>query len=401
MIHSALQTVEATFLIGQGCPSGVFATLDGLVFDAAGRPDYTTLRNLTPPNKFAGRPGASIASQELFRDRLNSVASSVSAANRPASISEFAERIEATGRMEATDRNENSYFGALHNDGHLLISMHDNEDTRPGAMFWEETALRDPVFYRWHTHIDEMFRQYEDSLGPQEIGGLPPVDALQLAVVSTSDQLNVVTTEMRTRTILKGTSHEQPVEYLSHEDFWYLIHVYNKGDSEINTTVRIFMAPENFADDRRAWIEMDKFHCRIAPGSPTIIERSSTGSAVVRHPVQTTASLEGTEPPQNELGTSAECRCGWPYTLLLPRGTSEGLEVRFIALFTSGDDLKESIHDPNSASYCGLRDGEYPDKRPMGFPFDRPLKVSLREWIEGASQPAQLAHVQAKIVHRG
>jgi hypothetical protein len=26
-----------------------------------------------------------------------------------------------------------------------------------------------------------------------------------------------------------------------------------------------------------------------------------------------------------------------------------------------------------SMSFCGVRDSSYPDKRPMGYPFDRPL----------------------------
>ena len=25
----------------------------------------------------------------------------------------------------------------------------------------------------------------------------------------------------------------------------------------------------------------------------------------------------------------------------------------------------------NAASFCGVRDNKYPDRRPMGFPFDR------------------------------
>lgn len=28
------------------------------------------------------------------------------------------------------------------------------------------TALRDPVFYRWHSFIDDVFRQFKDSLPP-------------------------------------------------------------------------------------------------------------------------------------------------------------------------------------------------------------------------------------------
>lgn len=30
----------------------------------------------------------------------------------------------------------------------------------------------------------------------------------------------------------------------------------------------------------------------------------------------------------------------------------------------------------DAASYCGLRNRKYPDRRPMGFPFDRPAPVA-------------------------
>ena len=39
----------------------------------------------------------------------------------------------------------------------------------------------------------------------------------------------------------------------------------------------------------------------------------------------------------------------------------------------------------NAASYCGVLDEKYPDKRPMGFPFDRPpdkKTTTLTKFIE-------------------
>lgn len=35
-------------------------------------------------------------------------------------------------------------------------------------------------------------------------------------------------------------------------------------------------------------------------------------------------------------------------------------------------------------SFCGLRDKKYPDKRSMGFPFDRPIHAnSLEDFVKG------------------
>lgn len=33
----------------------------------------------------------------------------------------------------------------------------------------EATALRDPVFYRWHQYIDDLFASFKDSLPPYDI----------------------------------------------------------------------------------------------------------------------------------------------------------------------------------------------------------------------------------------
>lgn len=31
------------------------------------------------------------------------------------------------------------------------------------------TAMRDPMFYRWHKYIDHMFTQYKNTLGPYQL----------------------------------------------------------------------------------------------------------------------------------------------------------------------------------------------------------------------------------------
>ena len=111
---------------------------------------------------------------------------------------------------------------------------------------------------------------------------------------------------------------------------------------ERKVTVRLFLAPAEAAEDRRAWIEMDKFeHVVPAPGrarssgrcgSPSVVRKPTTPEPVfVQRPAQT---------PREQY-----CRCGWPYHLLLPRGTDAGMPFRLAAIVTdlaldnvSGDD---------------------------------------------------------------
>lgn len=79
----------------------------------------------------------------------------------------------------------------------------------------------------------------------------------------------------------------------------------------------------------------------------------------------------------SELQMNTGRSCGLPQRLLLPKGNKEGLEFWFSVIITSGDDAAHSDLDTNdyggNHGYCGIRGEKYPDKRPMGFPFDRPI----------------------------
>ena len=70
------------------------------------------------------------------------------------------------------------------------------------------------------------------------------------------------------------------------------------------------------------------------------------------------------------------CRCGWPYHLLLPRGSTRGMPFRVAAVVTDYA-LDHIKGDPNcgSLSFCGSVDAAFPDRREMGYPFNRPFKT--------------------------
>lgn len=67
----------------------------------------------------------------------------------------------------------------------------------------------------------------------------------------------------------------------------------------------------------------------------------------------------------------AYCGCGYPYSLLFPRGTPEGMPFHLWVLVTDWElDRVEEEHCCTSMSFCGAKD-RYPDMRAMGYPFDR------------------------------
>jgi hypothetical protein len=192
---------------------------------------------------------------------------------------------------------------------------------------------------------------------------------------------SVLGTEVRRRVLRRlwaSRQAEVEIEYLSHNDFTYHVKVLNRGDRLIAVTVRIFLVPARLEEDRRAWIEMDKFLTELQPG-PATIKRHSRESSVIRHPVLTTGALEREYPAPDERGTSLGCRCGWPYTLLLPRGTKDnGMTCRLLVMVSPGEDLVGQ----------GTADADlnYPDKRAMGYPFDRSFEGSVIEALKGLRQ---------------
>lgn len=363
----------------------------------AGRAAHSTLRDITV-GKNSSRPGAKVVDQETFRERLSKAVTARTHQGPPRDLGEYAERIEPT------DRFASPYFGALHNDGHLLISLYD-DPYRPGPMFWEATALRDPVFYRWHQHVDTFFQAFQATLPAHRFDDLPPVEIGAASVVSTSGVVNVVSTSIRRRAVKwepsarSGYATDTEVHYLAHEGFSYLIDIANRSEIELTVVIRVFLAPEESVNDWTAWIEMDKFRRTLSPG-PNQISRDAALASVLRHPVLTPDMLDNPALRPDTRGTEPGCECGWPYTLLLPRGLPGGMSFRLVILATPGEDISANMADPNSASYCGVSDGTYPDVRPMGYPFDRPLPQPIDQWLSSKDRPCQLQTLKLVVEHR-
>lgn len=73
----------------------------------------------------------------------------------------------------------------------------------------------------------------------------------------------------------------------------------------------------------------------------------------------------------------AERYCGYPERLLIPRGKKGGMAFTFYVILTpyvkQGEQDFEA-YNYKSFSYCGVGfNNKYPDDKPLGFPFDRPI----------------------------
>ncbi|CAG4931483.1 unnamed protein product [Colias eurytheme] len=294
------------------------------------------------------------------------------------------------------------FYGNLHNMGHNFLSfMHDPDNKfkeEPSIMGDVATAMRDPVFYRWHAFIDDIFQLYKNKLPPyvKDQLNFHGIQVTKISIACPGD--NTINTQWEqstlelshgldfTYTILEGKLLAR-FTHLTHDEFTYNIEVQNTGKDTIGT-VRLFMAPtqdENgtalgFQDQRRLMIELDKFTHKL-PAGCSRISRSSVKSSVTI-PYERTFQSQANRPGQPDVSQSAElqfCGCGWPHHLLVPKGTTEGFPMVIFCMISNWEDDKveqDTGTCNDAASYCGLRDRKYPDRRAMGFPFDRPTPAN-------------------------
>uniref|UniRef100_A0A1E1WWC5 Putative hemocyanin subunit n=1 Tax=Tityus obscurus TaxID=1221240 RepID=A0A1E1WWC5_TITOB len=294
------------------------------------------------------------------------------------------------------------FYGSLHNWGHVLMARIHDPDGRfnenPGVMSDTSTSLRDPIFYRWHRFVDNIFQDYKATLHSYTREQLDFAGVEVTGVTVNAKKNNTIHTFLKeeelelSHGIQFASKHSVKVKYhhLDHEPFSYTINVNNTGAPK-HATVRIFLGPKfdelgNILDvneQRRLYIELDKFHTNLTAGK-NIISRTAIESSVTvseKHTFDQLKKGEGVSEDATEF-----CSCGWPEHMLIPRGNHRGMIFDLFVMLTNAD---EDHIGPNgkllcqdAVSYCGAKDAIYPDKKPMGFPFDRPIHArNLREFI--------------------
>lgn len=341
-----------------------------------------------------------------------------------------------------------SFYGNQHSLGHVFFAALSVDPDKPGVMSNNETSPRDPLFFRWHKQIDDIWFTWQEMLPPNDFADAPPVvirqaipgettgpnqspDIILVQVAQLPEwddwqefgeltfgganwdkdfsdgpfKVNELHTFMRERvvTVEMGVGETPPhkVPYLNHAPFFYFIRMENKDNRDRDVTVRIFLTPEETAEDRRMWAEMDKFKVTLGPRQRKVVWRPDTLASILQKPVENPPGVvqlpvippQGPDPlPSNEQVAATLpvnfCHGGWPYNLLLPRGTTKGMGFRLLVMLTD----YELDHVPGTSleSDCGSisidggtpQDGfVYPDRRPMGYPFDRPFPDSIAKTI--------------------
>ncbi|KAG5875029.1 hypothetical protein JTB14_008138 [Gonioctena quinquepunctata] len=315
------------------------------------------------------------------------------------------EGIDILGNIvESSDLSvDKTFYGNLHNMGHNIVAfIQDPEDKyleSSGVIGEPSTAMRDPWFYRWHAFIDDIFQEFKSSLPgyPDSQLNFPGIIVRNIQVQTQGGPMNEFQTSFQQSEVDISPGMEfQPrgaiqvrFTHLNHSPYTYTITVDNKSESNRVGTCRIFLAPKYderhkpwlFIYQKNMFIELDKFKVTLIPGSNTIT-RASTQSSVTIPFERIFRSLRKRPEGGESLERSSFCGCGWPQYMLIPKGDTDPFACQLFVMISdySGDEIQQTTEGQckDAASYCGIKDKLYPDRRAMGYPFDRrPLKEGV------------------------
>ncbi|XP_013109667.1 phenoloxidase 2 [Stomoxys calcitrans] len=321
------------------------------------------------------------------------------------------------------------YYGNLHNMVHNLISYAHDPDARHleeyGVMGDVTTAMRDPVFYKWHGYLDTIFNKFKSLLPPYGANELNyqgiTINSIETKINSGSSKSlpNVLLTYWQKSNVdiaagldfgPNGSVYAS-FTHLQHAPFEYVFQVTNEYDSNKKGTCRIFLCPKtnetgaalNLEEQRVMAIEMDKFTVDLVPGKNTI-RRSSDQSSVTIPFERSFRKVGPSHQPKDASALAAFqfCGCGWPEHLLVPKGKPEGMAFDLFVMISdyANDSVEQTNDSPDTCgdaySFCGLKDKKYPDRRTMGFPFDRRLPGNNMEGF--ASSFSNLKKTDVKII---
>ncbi|XP_043289152.1 uncharacterized protein [Venturia canescens] len=386
--------------IREPIPEGYFPKLDSLVSSRAwpSRPSGTQLKDVNRP---ADNVAFDLQDLERWRDSMFNAIHSGSVTNTRGETIRLTEKdgIDILGNMmEASILSPNrNVYGDLHNLGHVAISYCHDPDHRYlesfGIMGDSATAMRDPIFYRWHAYINDIFMEHKATLPAYNLNQLDfsgiEITGLQLSTPNSPANSLMTFWTQSDLDLSRGLDFTPSgpllarFTHLNHTNFQYNISVNNRSGSMKQGTVRIFMGPKvderglafNFRSQKDLMIEMDKFTVKLQPGQNSI-KRSSTDSSVTIPFERTFRNLEN-NPAAGGIPTDAFnfCGCGWPQHMLVPKGNKEGFPMDLFVMVSDYEQDAVNQAAPvgcsDAVSFCGLRDRKYPDARPMGYPFDR------------------------------
>ena len=287
---------------------------------------------------------------------------------------------------------DDDVYGNLHNFGHdkfAEIGYHDylTGDNPLDLMISNFGSPREPCFYPWHRHVEE-FRELASEQFPQDVTAAAPAEVavvdVRIEPIDPSSQTppGGITTTLGPPALNYAEANAK----LDHEPYQWRVTLQcdeASAASPVEVDVRLFVVCDTLKEQRRAYIEMDKWPVTLTEQTTELV-RADMDSSTVRK----IADYAGSNSDQGY--SSPWCLCGWPRNLMLPVGTPSGFPMQAFCCVTVPKlhRVPDSDLRTPSISYCGaqLVERVYPDDLGMGYPFDRAwtqqLKPSTRSLTE-------------------
>jgi len=289
--------------------------------------------------------------------------------------------------------------GQYHALGHILtskfcVSDRDRHQRRLSIMTSSKVSARDPLFYRWHYQVDLLYQTFLDKQRSYDRSQLLPPSGVKVNGISVYSVCEDVKDVVETFWTYSAESHKMSgTNYqLNHEKFDIKIQLKNDERSSNKVIVRIYLGLDEFIDDAKWFVELDRFTHQLS---------GEVHETITRQDRQTTSSW------RNHDGSSDEC--GWPQNLLLPKGRLDDFTRLRLVVFVNDVDpnVNEGMTSDDTFIMCGIvwshRNHKFvSDPRDYGFPLNRRWQgVDKARVLNNGDSAFGMVSSVLNIYHRG
>ena len=181
----------------------------------------------------------------------------------------------------------------FHNEGHTIVAENCKTSRKSNGMAFSHVSARDPIFYRWHGHCEDLLQQYRDrKLAPYSYYDFNLGDGVRVIGVRTHfrdtdgrHQQNKLITYNERASIQYSEHSDIIYNRVNHVDFRFQVMVRNPRNIRKKVIIRLWLG---LPEDKKWMIEMDRFVVRLNGNTKQIITRQSqSNAATMKHQLET------------------------------------------------------------------------------------------------------------------
>lgn len=290
----------------------------------------------------------------------------------------------------------------------------------PSAIELSLTAMRDPIFYQMWKRIISYYWSFKSHLPSYEKKDLW-FEGVNIESVNIGKLLtHYEEIEVNINNALDISPTEKENRYfsvrqmrLTHEHFHVSLNV--KSNKAQAAMVKIFMGPKydeygrkmDMNEQSKHFFELDYFKVDLSAGENQVLRKCTDFKMFAVDHITTKLELYqkvmmSHKGERKFTITRNNGHCGFPFSLILPKGTTDGWPVQFYFIVLPYRPVKvdkltkvdESDDQTNETGSCGVKArGQYYDNLALGFPFDR--IIHQNQWFT-----PNMIYADAHIFHK-